>query len=124
MTIMQKRFFIVSFFTGLIPAFAYASTPMEDFIDSGTSLLATFIPILLGVSVLVFFWGLVKFIAHADDEKTHEDGKQLMVWGMIAIFVMVSLWAIIGYIQAELGLDVVMSPITLPAQPNTIPTPP
>jgi NADH:ubiquinone oxidoreductase subunit 6 (subunit J) len=80
-----------------------------------------FIPILLSLAVLVFFWGLVKFINHADDEKELEDGKQLMIWGMISLFVMIALWSIIGWIQSNLGLNDATSLGTLSAMPNAIP---
>lgn len=102
------------------PSFAAAAT-IDSLIDAGSSVLESFIPILLGVATLVFFWGLVKFINHADDEKAVEEGKQLMLWGMVALFVMIALWAIIGWIQTELGLDNAASLGTLPSMPDQVP---
>jgi cobalamin biosynthesis protein CobD/CbiB len=52
----------------------------------------------------VFFGGLVKYIANASDEGAKDSGKTLMIWGMIALFVMVAFWGIIGYFQSSLGL--------------------
>lgn len=104
----------------LTPFFASAAS-VGSFIDALTSLFASFIPITMGLAVLAFFWGLVKFINHADDEKAVEEGKMLMVYGMIAIFIMVALWAIIGWLQAQFGLDSVGSMGTLPAMPSSIP---
>ncbi len=109
--------FILSF-----PNMLYAAK-IGDLIDSFTDVISLFIPILLGIAVLVFFWGLVKFINHAGDEKTTEEGKQLMVWGMIAIFVIFTLWGIIGFVQEQLGLDAGTSLGTLPASPDKIPVP-
>lgn len=124
---MKNKFFIVLFVAQVIPTFAYAATPIEDFIDSATELLANFIPTFLVLAVLVFFWGIVKFITHGgtplSDERAREDGKKKMVWGMIAIFVIVTLWAIIAFFQTELGLDSGTPLGTLPAQPNAIPVP-
>lgn len=111
-------------FLAFMPLLAAAApVTMGSMIDAVTDVLKSFIPILLGLAVLVFFWGLVKFINHADDEKALEEGKQLMIWGMIAIFVMVAFWGIIGWIQSNLGLDVATSLGTLPEQPATIPNP-
>ena len=111
-------------FLALSPLFA-AAAPVTagSMIDAAISVLKSFIPILLGLAVLVFFWGLVKFINHADDEKALEEGKQLMVWGMVAIFVMIAFWGIIGWIQSNLGLDVATPLGTLAEQPDTIPDP-
>lgn len=64
----------------------------------------TLIPLLMTLAVVVFFWGLVKYIASASDEAAKENGKNLMIWGMIALFVMVAFWGIIGYFQTSLGV--------------------
>ncbi len=100
-----------------------AAATVGTFIDSITNFIKGFIPVLLALAVLVFFWGLVKFINHADDEKAVEEGKQLMLWGMIALFVMIALWGILGWIQVELGINVAGSLGTLPNPPTTIPNP-
>jgi small-conductance mechanosensitive channel len=63
------------------------------------------IPIMMALAVLAFFWGLVKYIASASDEAAKESGKNLMIWGMIALFVMVALWGILGWVQSNLGLS-------------------
>jgi uncharacterized membrane protein len=68
-------------------------------------LIATLIPIMITLAVLVFFWGLVKYIMSASDETAKEGGKNLMIWGMIALFVMVAFWGILGYFQNTLGLS-------------------
>lgn len=111
----------------LLPSFTHAApVTLGSMINAVTNVFKRFIPILLSLAVLVFFWGLVKFINHADDEKELEDGKQLMIWGMISLFVMIALWSIIGWIQSNLGLDDATSLGTLSAMPSAIPdtTPP
>ena len=46
-----------------------------------------------------------------------------MIWGMVAIFVMVALWSILGYLQKELGLNAAGALGNFVEQPGTIPTP-
>lgn len=89
------------------PMFAFAQVPLSgvgDLADQFGSLVNTLIPILMGVAVLVFFWGLIKYIASASDEANKESGKTLMIWGMVALFVMVALWSILGFVQTQLGI--------------------
>lgn len=100
-----------------------AASSLGGVIDAMSNVLITTLPLFLGIAVLVFFWGLVKFITHAGDEKMLDEGKQLMIWGMISIFVMVALWSIIAYFQSELGLDTGISLGTMSEPPYTIPTP-
>jgi hypothetical protein len=71
-----------------------------------------------GVALLVFFWGLVKFILSASDPKGKAEGKSFMVWGVIALFVMVSVWGLVGFIQGELGLPRT-TPGGVPSAPNS-----
>ena len=51
--------------------------------------------LLSGVAVVVFMFGLVQYVAKASDSKAHQTGKQLMIWGLIALFVIFSLASII-----------------------------
>ncbi len=60
-------------------------------------------PVLAGLSLLVFIWGLVKFIMKAGDAKSHEEGIALMKWGLIALFVMLSFSAIIAFFYGDFG---------------------
>lgn len=87
------------------PLAALAATPFETTLGNIAGFVDILIPLLLSIAVLLFFWGLVKYIANASDEAAKEQGKTLMIWGMIAIFVMVAFWGIIGYVQDSLGLN-------------------
>lgn len=116
----EKSIFSSALILSLTPLTVHAAT-LDALVDAVADTVATFLPTLLLLAVLVFFWGLVKFISHAGDEKAIADGKQLMVWGMITIFVMVSLWGIVAFFQQELGLDAAADLGTLPAQPDTLP---
>lgn len=102
------------------PIIAFAQSGMLTFIDSLINIVAFIIPLLISFGILVFFWGIVKFIAHAEDEKAREGGKQVIIWGLVAIFVMVALWSIVGYVQSLLNLsfggpgDLVVPPTKVP----------
>ena len=63
-------------------------------------------PALAGLALLVFFWGVVKFIFNAGDEEKRREGKKFMLWGIIALFVVVSIWGIVIFIPRSLGTGV------------------
>lgn len=103
-------------------AFAQGNFPIAVTVERATELAGQLVPLLMSVAIVMFFWGIVKFIANMDDENARSGGKSLMVWGMIAIFVMVSFWGIIGYFQESLGLS--GGPIdtgSAPSLPDLIP---
>ena len=64
------------------------------------------VPLIASLALLAFFWGLVKFVFNlSGDTKSVKDGRDLMVWGTIALFIMVSVWGIIRFAQGELGFE-------------------
>ena len=67
--------------------------------------LGLLLPLLSSLAVVYFFVGVIRFLGHAGDEKHREEGKNIMIWGMIALFVIVALWGIVGYLQVSFGLD-------------------
>lgn len=54
------------------------------------------IPIFITIAVLFFFWGLIEYIKGGPEDK--DKGKFYMIWAVIALFVMVSIFGIIGLI--------------------------
>jgi hypothetical protein len=64
------------------------------------------IPFLFAVALAVFVWGVVKFfIINADEEAKRTQGKQFMIWGIIAIVVMLSVWGLVGILGNTLGIN-------------------
>ena len=58
--------------------------------------------ILGGFAVVVFFYGIVRFVAKAGDQKAHREGYTMIVWGLIALFVLFSLGTILKLLQSDL----------------------
>ena len=99
-----------------LPAVAFAAEgSITGTISAITGWVQSLIPLLMTLAVVVFFWGLVKYIANASDEAAKDSGKTLMIWGMIALFVMVAFWGIIGYFQSSLGLNATLTTTATPA---------
>ncbi len=75
------------------------------------------IPILIGIAVVVFFWGIIRYVtAGADDEKRKE-ARGLMIWGIIAIFIMVAIWGLVGLLASFLGIST-GGTVNAPTLPN------
>ena len=67
----------------------------------------TLIPVLLAVAFLVFIIGAVRFflLAGKDNEDGQKAGKSLMLWGIIAFVLIVSIWGIVALFSQGLGLN-------------------
>lgn len=80
-------------------------TGLKELIQAFGGLIQIGTVILAGAAVLIFMWGLAKFIFKiGSSEKAVEEGRNIMVWGLIALFVMTSVWGIIFFFQNELNL--------------------
>lgn len=84
---------------GLMPVLALAQNFNPN--DGVTGLLNWFkgilnmlVPILIAVAVIWFIWNVFKYvIVENDDDK--EKARSSMIWGIIAIAVMVSVWGLV-----------------------------
>lgn len=90
-------------------------TTFADLIGIFLTIIEAIIPIIASLALLVFFWGLAKFILNVSgDEKAVGEGKKLMVWGLVGLFVMISVWGIIRFASGELGFGTTLTFPLLP----------
>ncbi|MFA5841854.1 MAG: hypothetical protein WC835_02755 [Candidatus Paceibacterota bacterium] len=80
--------------SGLIGLFACAS-----------GLIQTLSILLIALALLLFLWGVAKFLYKADDQKARDEGRQFMIWGIIALFVMVAAMQLAGVISRTFGFS-------------------
>ena len=50
-----------------------------------------------GLAVVVFFYGIVRFVANAGDTHAHTAGYKMMLWGLAALFVLFTLGGLINF---------------------------
>lgn len=110
-----------------IPAFALAATSgasSGDFTSLNSSITAIenlinkVVPLIIGIAGLVFIWGLVSYVTAGGDEEKKKTARDTMVYGIIVLFVMVSVWGLVNILVGTFGLN----NATSPAPTNFIPT--
>ena len=87
----------------LFPAVSSAAT-LNDTLVFLSTFLNGVMGLFITLAIVVFFWGLIKYLWSIDNENAHE-GLKIMFWGLIAIFVMVSIWGIIRLLQNTLKVN-------------------
>lgn len=98
---MLKYLSVITTVSFLIPNMLFAApSDLTEFIELLTEIVSSVIPVVVGLAVLIFFWGLANFILHADNEQKRAEGKQLMIWGIIALFVIVSVWGLVAVLTS------------------------
>ena len=101
----MKKIFNLTFLLILSPSIAFAALDFSSFsalVNSFIVILSLIVPILVSVALLGFLWGIAKFILHTGGGKEQEEAKNVMFWGIIALFVMISVWGIVGLLKASL----------------------
>lgn len=64
----------------------------------------SFIPMLFAIAVFVFIYGVVKFIG-TEESAEKEDGRQFMIWGIVALAVMFSVWGLVKMLGNSFGVS-------------------
>ncbi len=67
-------------------------------------IVAAIIPLIFAIAFVVFLWGVLRFMMATEPAKK-EEGKKMIWWGMVSLFVMVSIWGIIKILSTTLGID-------------------
>ncbi len=102
---MKKVIISGSLLTLPVLAFAQDLNSLDTFLGNVASLVSRATPIVFALALLFFFWGLAKFILAAGNSDAQAEGKNIMIWGVVALFIMASVWGLVGFLQSNLGID-------------------
>lgn len=53
----------------------------------------------------LFIWGLVQFLWNLDEGGENSSGKQHMLWGIVGMLIMVSVYGIINIVDNTFGIN-------------------
>lgn len=63
----------------------------------------TLIPVLISLAALIFIWGIIQYVI-AKDEEAKKRGKNLIIWGLVGLAIIVSMWTVIAILKRTLGI--------------------
>lgn len=102
------------------PPYPPDSPPAEFFLllrKTAFFVISPLIRLMFVLGTVFFLWGAVEFIfaSNSGDEEKVKAGKKHIVWGIVALFAMVSLFAIVEALRATFGFQGL--PYFLPINP-------
>jgi len=99
---MKKKILVLSLAFAPMVSFA-AIGGLQGVAELVSDLFGLAMPLLLSLAVLYFVWSLVKFMTSAGESK--DDAREQMIWGVIILFVMVSVWGLVNILGDTIDLD-------------------
>jgi hypothetical protein len=112
---MLNKIYKIGFVASFVASPLFANAFLEGTrtrLESVQEIVKTLIiPIIFTLALLCFFWGIVKYIWSEGQGK--EEGRKIMIWGIVALFVMASVWGLVGFVQNSIGIDAGTTP-TIP----------
>lgn len=85
------------------PVFASAAT-ISSAVDSIIAELSGIPALLIGVAVIYFLIAVLQYASGAD-EKTREEARKKVVYGLLGIFIMTAMWGLVSEVQDITGLS-------------------
>ena len=102
-----------------IAAFAQQLGNLKTLADSSLQILNVVITIVFVLAILVFGWGVVKYIASAGNPEKEKEARSFLWWGVIGIFVLASVFGLVRFIGSSLNVGQEQGTINIPkVQPN------
>jgi hypothetical protein len=81
-----------------------------QFVGSGSTGVIGFfnlvvVPVIIALAFAAFVWGVVKnFFINGADSASHAKGNQFVLWGLIGLIVIFSVWGILNMLLSTLGV--------------------
>jgi len=63
------------------------------------------IAVMFAAALVYFFYGVAAYIWNPDNEEARENGRHAMLWGVVGMFIMVSVFGIMKLIISSIGAD-------------------
>ena len=90
------------------PALAFAqnfgTNGFIGLLDAANNLIGRLIPFIIALTVLVFLWGVFKFVI-SNDAEGRKEARGYMVWGIVSLFIMVSVWGLVNILVRSFSLN-------------------
>lgn len=101
-----KNTYYILFALCIVPVVAFGAESLTGYLVAFRRVVNLAIPVTYGFALLLFFWGTGQFVLNAGNEKTRDDGKRKMLWGILVIFVMATLFGILRFFGRAIGLPI------------------
>jgi fumarate reductase subunit D len=98
LSLKEKILYLAILFTATPDLASAQGGRVRDFkglIKFFVDLIKDLIPLVIALTVLVFLWGIFRLVLASDSEDKRTEAKTIMFYGIVSLFVMVSVWGLV-----------------------------
>ena len=88
-----------------LPFAAGAVENADDIFNLVEGILGKLAPMLIATAVIVLLVAIINYIRAGEEEEKREKAKSLMIYGIIGLFVMVSIWGLVAILSGTFNLS-------------------
>ena len=122
MNIKKLSIYSAVFLVAATPLFALAQVDVvSPILRNAVTAVRILIALAFLVALFVFAWGIVKFIVAAGDPEKIKEARQFILWGVVGIAVLASLFGLITWLQSYFGVAGGGGAIPIPGVPPQAP---
>lgn len=70
------------------------------------TLIKNVVPVILAVAMVAFIWGVIQMYINPNNEEARKKGKSYIIWGLVGLTVIISVWALVSIISETFGIHV------------------
>ncbi|MEK7118690.1 MAG: hypothetical protein AAB869_03705 [Patescibacteria group bacterium] len=114
----MKYFFFATQFALVAPTLAFAAAPTDfkEFAEFAVKVLQNIIGILFASLAVGLLYGVILYLFSSPSEKRRSEIKEMLLWGVIGIIVVMGIWGILGILRESLfGTSTVGIPFINPS---------
>jgi len=82
-----------------------------------SNVLNPLVGIIITLALIYFLWGVAKYVGSPGSEEKRREAISVITHGLIALFVMVSVWGLVKVLQNTFELDNRPTQVPIPASP-------
>jgi hypothetical protein len=90
----MKKYIYPALFFSLTPILCLGASDVLGLIATIQDIFSAIVPLIISLAVIFFLWSTAQYILREGDSQ--KDAKDHMMWGIIILFVMVSVWGLVA----------------------------
>ena len=85
----------------ILPSYASAAVAYDfaSLVGLFISMIQTLVPLIVGLTLLYFIWGIFQLV-RSNSEDSRKEAIGLITYGIVALFVMVSVWGLVSILTS------------------------